>query len=196
MVIVLANRKGGTGKTTSAAYLAQALHKHGFTVLGLDLDDELSWLKWHDSGALPYPVEALSKKDDIAGRAQEHDGVVVIDTPPNDGEIIYKVATFADEVLIPLAATSLDLGRLFSTLKTVEEIEKLRRKPLASVLLTRWQGQHVLSKEAVEVLEGRKVPLLDTRIRQLTRYAGFSTPDYLDEYEAVLRELRVLHAKA
>lgn len=196
MVITLANRKGGTGKTTSAAYIAQCLHQAGQNVLGLDLDDEQSWKKWWDTGALPYPVRVLGKKDDIGSHLDAHDGPVVIDTPPNDGEVIYKVSIRSDEVIIPLSATSLDLNRLISTLQTVEEIEKMRRKPLASILFTRWQGQHVLSQDAAAALGKRNAPLLDTRVRQLTRYAGFGTPSYLDEYEAVLSELGVVRAQA
>jgi chromosome partitioning protein len=125
MVIAFINRKGGTGKTTSAAYIAQALHQRGGKVLGLDLDPEKSWLKWASSGALPYAVEAIAKDDDLEGRVSQYNGVVVIDTPPNDGEIIYTVATFADEVIVPISATALDLNRLSSTLQTVEKIEKI-----------------------------------------------------------------------
>ncbi len=194
MIIALVNRKGGTGKTTSAAYLAQALHKAGRDVLGIDLDEEMSWKKWHNSGALPYEVIAHSRKDALSGPLESHRGDVVIDTPPNDGEVIYKVSSIANEVIVPLSATSLDLNRLFSTLKTIEDIEKLRETPLASVLLTRWQGSHTLSQEAVSALEEQQTPLISARIRQLTRYAGFGTPEFLDEYEAVLKELEVIGA--
>lgn len=195
MVIAFINRKGGTGKTTSAAYIAQALYQRGNKVLGLDLDPERSWLKWSSSGALPYEVEAIAKDDDLEGRVSQHNGVVVIDTPPNDGEIIYTVATFADEVIVPISATALDLNRLASTLQTVEKIEKIRRTPLTSVLFTRWQGQHAMARQAAELLGKRGVPLMDARIRQLTRYVGFDTPAYLEEYEAVLDELGVGHAE-
>ncbi len=41
-------------------------------------------------------------------------------------------------------------------------------------------------------LSEREIPILDTRIRHLTRYEGFTTPEYLDEYRDVLKELEVI----
>jgi chromosome partitioning protein len=115
-----------------------------------------------------------------------------LDTPPNDEAIIYRAASVADEVIVPLAPTSLDVGRLVTTIKTVADIERMRGRPLASVLLTRWSARFNISREVHDLLKERKMPLLDARIRQLTRYTEFTTPSYLEEYEAVLSELEVI----
>lgn len=45
MIITIANRKGGVGKTTLATNLAVALSKKGSIVL-VDADDQQSALKW------------------------------------------------------------------------------------------------------------------------------------------------------
>src|SRR5690625_6370285 len=85
-VIALVNRKGGTGKTTSAVYMAAALHAQGRGVLGIDADPDASWLKMGNAGILPYPVVAGDRErmaDQI--EAAEED-VLVIDTPPNRSE--------------------------------------------------------------------------------------------------------------
>jgi len=190
-VIALVNRKGGTGKTTSAGYLAQIFHNRG-GVTGLDLDPDQSWLKWHRSGVLPYPVLAGDREDLHEQVASLGSKVVVIDTPPNDEAIVFKAAGVANEIIIPLAPTTFDLGRLATTMKTVADVERLRGVPLASILLTRWKPNLKVAQEVVDVLKEREAPLLVSRIRQLTRYTEFTTPDYLDEYEAVLKELEVL----
>lgn len=193
MILTVVNRKGGTGKTTTAAYIGQHFHSKGAKLLAIDLDGDLSWYKWYKTGALPYEVHDLSREPDIRPIIERHEGVVVIDTPPNDEAIIYKTASVADEVLVPLSATNLDLSRLFSTLKTVEDVERMRNTPLASVLLTRWQGQHNLSQAVVDALNKEEVPVLETKIRLLTRYAGPGMPEYLEEYAAALEEMGVSH---
>ena len=57
----------------------------------------------------------LGKNEDISECVENHDGPVVVYTLPNDGEVIYKISTLSDEVIIPLSATALDLNRLTST---------------------------------------------------------------------------------
>ena len=190
-IFALVNRKGGVSKTTSAAYLAMCLHQSGRQVTGIDTDSEKSWLKWHSAGVLPYSV-IEGEGSSLRHQIEKIKGDVVIDTPPNDGEVIYKAAGLADEVIIPLAPTALDVNRLASTLNVVADVEGMRDKALGSVLLTKWRDGLVISQEVQAALEEEEVPLLETRIRNLTRYQGFSTPDYLDEYKAVLKELEVL----
>lgn len=190
-VIALVNRKGGVSKTTSSVYLAMCLHRAGHHVTGVDTDPEKSWLKWQSAGEIPYPVVA-GNRDELKKQVAALSGFVVIDTPPNDGEIIYRAASIADEVIVPLAATALDVNRLASTLMIVADVEGMRDTPLASVLLTKWIGGLVISKEVETTLSEQKVPLLQARIRGLTRYQGFTAPSYLDEYQKVLRELEIV----
>jgi len=190
-VISLVNRKGGVTKTTSAVYIAMCLHKAGLDVTGIDTDPEQSWLKWHSAGALPYPV-VEGDKDSLTKQVKKLSGFVVIDTPPNDGEILYKAGAVSDEVIIPLSATALDINRLSSTLTAIADVETMRDKPLASVLLTKWQDNLNISREVGAALKEQNVPLLDARIRSLTRYTSFETPSYLEEYKAVLTELEIL----
>ena len=122
-IFALVNRKGGVSKTTSASYLAMCLHEAGRQVVGIDTDSEKSWLKWHSAGVLPYSV-IEGEGDSLRQQIEKIEGDVVIDTPPNDGEVIYKAAGLADEVIIPLAPTALDVNRLASTLNVVADVEK------------------------------------------------------------------------
>ena len=192
VVFALVNRKGGVSKTTSSAYISMCLYKRGYKVTGIDADSDESWLKWSqaDGGTFPYEVIA-AERDNLVEQIDNLQGCVVIDTPPNDGEIIYDAASIADEVIIPLSPTGLDVNRLATTISTVANVERMRGKPLASVLLTRWREGLKIGKEVTDKLQDKSIPLLDSKIRLLTRYEGFSLPTYLDEYEAVLNELGV-----
>lgn len=191
--IALINRKGGTGKTTSSGYIAQLLHEEG-GVTGIDLDPDQSWIKWFRSGALPYNVVAGSREDLIDQVEKIQTTFIVIDTPPNDEAIIFKAAGIADEVIIPLAATTFDAGRLLTTLKNVADVERLRKQPLASILLTRWQPHLKVSQDVLATMKERELPLLDAKIGNRTRYTNFETPTFLDEYRLALQELGVVNA--
>ena len=61
---------------------------------------------------------------------------------------------------------------------------------LARVLLTRMQAGKLIAREVLQELEAREVPLFEQHIRYLTRYEGFTTPEFLDEYRNVYREVR------
>src|SRR3954463_16084293 len=90
-VLAVVNRKGGTSKTTTAVFLAHALHEQGRTVLLVDADPPASALSWSETAApaggagFPFPVIALPSREihkqlpDVIGNRFE---VVVIDTPP------------------------------------------------------------------------------------------------------------------
>ena len=189
--IALVNRKGGTGKTTSSIYIAAALSAAGKQVTGIDLDPDASWLKLKSSGNLNYSVVA-GDRENLSQQVQDLDSYTVVDTPPNDEAIIYKVCLLADEVIVPLQSSLLDLARFVSTINSVAEVEQTRDKPLASVLLTMWRDSYKISKEVEDTLKSTQAPLLQKKIRHLVRYKQDDAPTYLDEYEAVLKELEIL----
>ena len=154
--ITLVNRKGGVGKTTSAAYIAMCFHDADKPVTGLDLDPEASLIKWHQTGSLPYPV-VKGDLANLSSQIAELESNVIIDTPPNDELVIRQTAKVADEVMIPLAPTAQDANRLAGTLSIVAEVEKERQQPLASVLVVRWIERRLLSQEFMEALEQEQV---------------------------------------
>ena len=190
MIISIVNRKGGTAKTTSTAYLATVLKQADFEVTALDTDPDRSLMKWYETGSLPFKVQVCTL-DDLATTAKSLGGYVIIDTPPNDQDAVYEACEVADEVIIPLAATALDAGRLATTLKAVLRTEKAQGKELASILLVRYSEHLSISKDALEAFERDGIPFLDSKIRNLTRYQSLNIT-YLDEYKAVLEELGVI----
>ena len=191
MIVSLVNLKGGVGKTTSALYFAAVAEEKGQEPVVLDADNERSALDWAESGELPFPV-LEAQKDALArqARALEKDGrTVLIDAPPNSREVLWAAAAVADRVVVPVAPTGVDVNRLRATLEVLLDVEATRGELDTSILLTRWDKRKRLAREAEELL-GR-FPLLDARIRSLTRYEdGFgSRPTYLEEYEQAWMEV-------
>ena len=191
MIVSLVNLKGGVGKTTSALYFAAVAEEKGQEPVVLDADNERSALDWAESGELPFPV-LEAQKDALArqARALEKEGcTVLIDAPPNSREVLWAAAAVANRVVVPVAPTGVDVNRLRATLEVLLDVESTRGELDTSILLTRWDKRKRLAREAEELL-GR-FPLLDARIRSLTRYEdGFgSRPTYLEEYEQAWMEV-------
>jgi len=185
------NLKGGVGKTTSALYLAAVAEERGQDPVVLDADNERSALEWAGAGELPFEVVA-AQRDGLARQARslEKEGhTVILDAPPNDREILRVAASVADRIVVPVAPTGVDVNRLRSTLEILLDVEATRGELDTSILLTRWDQRKRLAREALELLS--RFPLLDARIRDLTRYEdGFGgRPTYLEEYEQAWTEV-------
>jgi chromosome partitioning protein len=194
LIVAVVNLKGGVGKSTSAVYFATVASGGGEEVVVLDTDTERSALEWASAGELPFEVVA-AERDRLARQARELDGkrgdrrVVIVDTPPNDREVLRTAASVADRVVVPVAPTGVDVNRLRATLEVLLDVEAIRGDLDTSILLTRWDGRKRLAREAEELLG--QFPLLDSRIRALTRYEdGFGgRPWYLEEYGKAWEEV-------
>ena len=64
LTIAVANLKGGSTKTTTAAFVLHALAEAGLSVLGVDADGENeSLLAWSEAGEWAVPVIGLPVSD-------------------------------------------------------------------------------------------------------------------------------------
>lgn len=191
-VIVLANRKGGSGKTSSTAILATIFTNQGKKVICLDADNELSLVKWHGLGSLNFevkPVTSESIRKEVKELEKQYD-YVLIDLPPNDESILMKACSVADEVIVTLNASPQDLLRLPSTLESIETIEDANGKDLTSVVLVRAKKGTNMLEETRTALAENDVPLCDTVIHDSVRYQN-TTPEYFDEYQELIKELNL-----
>jgi len=109
VILAVVNLKGGTAKTTSAAFLAHALHETGWRVLGVDADPQRSLLDWsaESPAGWPFPVVGLATRmlaRDLGGITGDHNAVV-IDTPPLEEQagIVRAALLAATHVVVPVA---------------------------------------------------------------------------------------------
>lgn len=191
MLVSVVSLKGGAGKTTTAIHLAVVAAKAGADVVLIDADPEQSALSWASLTDLPLEV-VPAERDGLARQARDIAATktVVIDTPPNDREILMRASMVSDVVVVPVKPTGLDVHRLRPTLELLREVEASRGTLDVAILFTHWDGRRILSREAEEALAA--FPLLESRIRNLTRYeqAFGAEPVYLEEYERTWKELR------
>lgn len=118
-VITIAHLKGGTGKTTSAGFLAHALANMGYQVLVIDADPQGSLLRWSRRAKWSIPVRHLPSRHlntDIEGLYTDGYDFIVVDTAPyDDAAIVTSAMRAADVIILPAAPTSADVERIKAT---------------------------------------------------------------------------------
>ena len=190
--IALVNLKPGTGKTTSAVWLAHVFVEAGHTVLLVDADPSGSALEWSDLAAMypglppqaafPFRIVALPSREmhrRIPEIAQDDD-VVIIDAPQleDHAAIALSALRYADEILIPCAPSPIEINRTSPVRDEINEIEPLRdRPPRAAVLLNRCVTRANSTGDARDALEDLGYDVLGTAVPRLEVYAqSFGMP--------------------
>lgn len=129
MLLVLANTKGGSGKTSLATSILAELAREK-SVIGVDLDTRRSSEKWsqdrtEDQGKFYY-IEGDIKEPLVKARGQYHD--VVVDTGGYDTQELRTALLLADAVLLPLGVGSNDnIDGFRAVLDILEQILPLRK---------------------------------------------------------------------
>ena len=187
MILTVSNLKGGTGKTTTAAYVAHALAERGRRVLVVDADPQCSITRWAELAGWDIPVRGMATgrlhdpRVGVAVEAVGHD-VVVIDTPPTEKHrgIVESAIRAATHVLVPLAPTAAEYERMAAVAELIEDVSHLGRHgapPAAAVLLTR-TIPHAASTDVYRqylVADGWRV--IRPTVARLERYAqAFGAP--------------------
>jgi chromosome partitioning protein len=187
------NLKGGTGKTTSAVFLAAGLQRAGDRTLLVDADPQGSALAWSALvEAWPIPTIGMPKPVLHRQLPQLAEGYahVVIDCPPADEAIVRSALLVADIVVLPMAPSMMDLDRLRPTLGLLADVAP-QNEPGFWALLTRVRPRTSMSAAARLWLTDLEVPVLKAEIplRETFARALGELPAAGTAYESVLAEL-------
>ncbi len=150
-VITVAQQKGGSGKTTLAANLAVEFQRQGLRVAVLDTDAQGSLGRWFmarrgrgeagmefstaSAWGVSYECEKLRKISDV----------VIIDTPPKVDADLRPALREADLVLVPVAASHVDLWAIDGVLDLVA-----REGKRALLVMNRAKAGNRLTAEVAE----------------------------------------------
>jgi chromosome partitioning protein len=177
----LANLKGGSGKTTSTAYLAHAFHAMSLSVLVVDADPQKKTTKWAEQADWPMPVlwlpdPALHRKLPGITRGRGYD-VVVIDTPPSHElpgrdqaepvahRLVVSAMRAADTVVVPMAPTLMELDSIAPDLAAIATAAAHRDSgPEVRVLFNRAKRNARSTKVIRRALESSGVHVLTAEI--------------------------------
>jgi len=116
-VITVAQQKGGSGKTTLAATLAVGFRRLGARVALLDTDPQGSLGRWFmarrarlgDDPALEMSTASAWGVGYECDKLRRLSDIVIVDTPPKVDSDLRPALRAADLVIVPVAASHLDL---------------------------------------------------------------------------------------
>jgi chromosome partitioning protein len=167
-VIVVANPKGGVGKSTVATNLAGALARAGHAVMLGDVDRQQSARQW--LGLRPAALPAIQgwdiARDDIVRppRGTTH---VVLDTPAGlHGSKLDAVLKIADRVLVPLQPSLFDIQASHAF---VQALREQRRGVKVAVIGNRVREGTIAADQLRQFLDTLGVPVL-TMLRDTQLY--------------------------
>ena len=160
-VIVVANPKGGVGKTTLSTNLAGYLASRGHAVMLGDVDRQQSSKTW--LGLRPAGLPKIATWDVSHGeivRPPKGTTHVVLDTPAGlHGKRLDEVMKLADRVLIPLQPSIFDIH---ATHQFINELLANRRsaKTQIGVVGMRTREGTISTDQLRTFLQGVSVPLI------------------------------------
>jgi chromosome partitioning protein len=163
IVVTVASRKGGSGKSTLTAHLAAYANKASRRCLLIDADPQGSLTLWHGlrKGGEPLLLRNATRGVDNLIKAAGDAGLdwVFIDTPPTMNGIVNDAIRAATLVVIPARPSVFDLEAVKETIAYARE----RRKPYAVVLNgappKRENGDVAVIVAARESLDKLKAPV-------------------------------------
>ena len=187
--ILVANPKGGSGKTTLTVNIAGYLANRGQRVALLDLDRQQSASRWLAlrPDDLP-PIRTLESKKEEAHR----NDWLVIDSPAAlHGKNLANAIKLASKIIVPVAPSLFDLQASRDFLQTLAEEKKIRNSKchvgivgMRMEMRTKaaWALEHFLAALDLPIL----AYLRETQVYVNAAFEGkslFDLPPYLAERE-------------
>jgi len=175
MIIVVANSKGGVGKSTVAVHLAAWLHEQGHSVILADCDTQQSSSEWAKQAVpemktvrLATPDEILDELPQLAKEAE----YVVADGPGSNTETSRALLLRADLALVPCKASMLEVRALVQATKTLKHAQGIRKgHPKALIVLSMVGKNYRLTEDMKEAAKALHLRMAKTALTLKQIYA-------------------------
>ena len=175
MIVVIANSKGGVGKSTIAVHLAGWLHRHGQNVVLADCDPQRSSSDWLADAVpdvrgvpLPGPNEILNELPRLAQATT----YVVADGPGSNSEVSRALLLRADVAVVPCKASMLEVRALATATEALRQAQDIRGGlPSAHLVLSMVGSRHRLTRDMKEAAAAFDLPLAPVQIVLRQAYA-------------------------
>ena len=175
MIIVLANSKGGVGKTSISVHLATWLAEQGHSVVLADCDAQQSSGDWLAEAApeirtvrLADPTAILDALPQLALEAD----YVVADGPGSYTETSRALLLRADLALVPCKASMLEVRALAQATAVLRQSQDIRHgKPDAVIILSMVGKTYRLTQDMKDAATALGLPLAKTALTLKQIYA-------------------------
>ncbi len=201
--LVVANSKGGAGKTALASIIAGSLAAEGLSVAALDADPTGALSRWAGTVYEGPPFEVRHETDEerlahLVGETAGRADAVVVDTGGFGNRAATVAMTSADAVLVPMLAGEADVTEAERTVRLVDALAAAARRPIpARVVLNRQRANTALARHAAA--EAKALPMLAAGLSDLVAYGEMTFNGRLPaggkagaEVAALVAELRGL----
>ncbi|WP_169973991.1 division plane positioning ATPase MipZ [Tautonia rosea] len=163
MIIVVANSKGGVGKSTLAVHLAAWLDKQGHSVTLADCDTQQSSSEWVREAVPGVRAVRLDNPDmilnDLPQLGQEAD-YVVADGPGSQTETSRALLLRADLALVPCKASMLEVRALAKATDVLRQAQDIRAgRPEAVIVLSMIGKNYRLTKDMKDAAAALNLPM-------------------------------------
>lgn len=160
-VIVIANPKGGVGKSTVATNLAGALANAGHAVMLGDVDRQQSARQWL---TLRQPALPLIRSWDVAANGLVRPPVgtthVVLDTPAGlDSDKLNDLMRVADQIIVPMQPSLFDIQASHAFVRVLQA-HRRSAKVRIGLLGTRVREGTIASEQLRQFLGNLDVPVV------------------------------------
>lgn len=163
MIIVIANSKGGVGKSTVAVHLAAWLYEQGHSVTLADCDTQQSSSEWIREAMPGVRAVRLDNPDmilnDLPVLSHETD-YVVADGPGSQTETSRALLLRADLAIVPCKASMLEVRALAKATEALRQAQDIRSgKPAAVIVLSMIGKKYRLTKDMKDAAAALDLPL-------------------------------------
>jgi chromosome partitioning protein len=159
--ILVANAKGGCGKSTIATSLAAYFASEGYATALADYDPQASALSWLEQRPEEYaPIVGIAGFNDGLRAVPRNTEYLVIDSPARaHGKELTELVKRAETIIVPVLPSPIDIKAAEKFVEELLGIGKVaEKKAKAALVANRVKENTLIFEELDEVLSKLKVP--------------------------------------
>lgn len=178
-IILIANQKGGAGKTTVSMQLGGFLANSGYKTIIIDGDPQETAIRWANSAPDEYLFPATVVSLSAAGEKIHREiknfvddfQYIVIDSPPAaESNIAQSALLVADLCIIPVLPSPPDIWATVAIKEAIDRALVINETLKSRILVNQLQSNSVLGNEIIKLLSTFDIPILESSLGSRSAY--------------------------